>query len=303
MDRTYRTTGALAPAILLLSIFSAGSVAAGGLDFQGSLGAAGGHTRYVPPVTNPLFNETPYITTELRPLFLHNEIPSDFLTGGGSIDVVAAEIRVALTDRLGIIASKDGFANIDFKRVLPDDSGLANVSLGLKYAVLSDPATNTILSLGAEYEAPSGDLKAGPIRAQGAGSGFVDFFLTGAKAFGRFGLQANAGVNLALDQSHDSSMVHYSLHADYEVLAGLFPLIEFNGFSIIDHGKRTPLGFEGVDLVNFGSTGGGTVVTAAAGARYRFNQNLQLGVAYERAITNREDILDWRVYFDLVISY
>jgi hypothetical protein len=87
------------------------------------------------------------------------------------------------------------------------------------------------------------------------------------------------------------------------VLPGFFPLIELNGFSVVDHARRSPFDFEGVDLVNFGSTGGGTVVTAAAGARYRFNQHVQLGAAYEKSITSREDILDWRVYFDLVITY
>ena len=37
-------------------------------DFKGSLGE-GRHTRYVPPLVNPLFNETPYITTGLRPAY------------------------------------------------------------------------------------------------------------------------------------------------------------------------------------------------------------------------------------------
>src|SRR3546814_8989847 len=36
-----------------------------GLDLNGSLGE-GRHSRYVPPLTNPVFNETPYITTEVR---------------------------------------------------------------------------------------------------------------------------------------------------------------------------------------------------------------------------------------------
>ena len=59
------------------------------LDLDGSFGAAGGHTRYVPAISNPLFNETPYITTELRPLYLHNEIPTGFVTHGGQIDAGA----------------------------------------------------------------------------------------------------------------------------------------------------------------------------------------------------------------------
>jgi hypothetical protein len=55
-----------------------------GIDFKGSLGPER-HTRYVPPLANPLFNETPYITTEIRPIYIHQRVPKDFLTGGGTI--------------------------------------------------------------------------------------------------------------------------------------------------------------------------------------------------------------------------
>jgi hypothetical protein len=43
------------------------------LNFKGSLGE-NGFKHYVPPVSNPLFNETPFITTEVRPIWLHNDI-------------------------------------------------------------------------------------------------------------------------------------------------------------------------------------------------------------------------------------
>jgi hypothetical protein len=73
-----------------------------GLDLEGSFGE-GRHSRYVPPLSNPLFNETPYITTEVRAIYFHQEIPDGFVTNGGDIDLVAVELRVALTDRLGFI--------------------------------------------------------------------------------------------------------------------------------------------------------------------------------------------------------
>ena len=43
-------------------------------DLKGSLGE-GKHKRYVPPVSNPLLNETPYITTEARLIYLHHSFP------------------------------------------------------------------------------------------------------------------------------------------------------------------------------------------------------------------------------------
>jgi hypothetical protein len=271
-----------------------------GIDFRGSLGS---HRRYVPPLANPLFNETPYITTEIRPIYLHNELPDGFLTKGGNIDVVAAEIRIALTERLGIIASKDGYADIDFDAALPDADGFANISLGLKYALISVPEEETIVSVGVEYEPPSGDIQSDGVRLQGHGAGFVDVFTTGAQAVGAFGLQCSLGFNLAADQDHDSSMFHYSAHFDYELVRNLFPLIEFNGFTTIDRGNRTDVDFEGIDLVNFGSTDSGTVVTFATGARYRFTEHVQIGAGYELPVTDRQDIMDWRTYVDLVLSY
>lgn len=273
------------------------------LDLKGSLGQAGGHKRYVPPLANPLFNETPYITTELRAIYLHQDIPNGFLTGGGDIDLGAAEVRIALTDRLGFIASKDGYADLHLKSGLRDESGFANISLGLKYAAFSDPASDTILTIGAEYEPPTGNLKTTGISLQGGGDGFLDLFVTGAKAFGPLGFQASIGTNLAIDSSHDSSMLHWSLHADYEVLPGIWPLVEMNGFSVIDRGARNAFSFEGTDLVNFGATNGGTVVTLAAGFRARLMDHVILGLGYEKSVSEREDLLNWRLYADLVIHY
>ena len=72
--------------------------------------------------------------------------------------VVAAELRVALTERLGFIASKDGYAEAEFDQTLADETGFANISVGLKYAVINRPADETILTIGLEYEPPTGNL-------------------------------------------------------------------------------------------------------------------------------------------------
>lgn len=297
----------LSASVAAALLAAGGPVAAEGLlgnfDLKGSLGETGGHKRYVPPITNPLFNETPYIATELRPMYMHQDLPNDSLTGGGNFDLAAVQIRIAITDRLGFIASKDGYADLHFNRVLPDDKGFANLKGGFKYALISDPKTDTILSLGTTYEAPTGSLKTGGISLQGKGDGFIDLFLTGAKAFDKLGLQASIGTNLALDSDHDSSMLHYAASVNYEVLPNFFPTIEVNGFTTIDKGRRTAVNFEGTDLVNLGATDSGTVVTAAIGARYRFTPNIMLGVGYEHAITDREDLFNWRLYADLVIRY
>jgi hypothetical protein len=99
-----------------------------------------------------------------------------------------SKVRIALSDRLGIIASKDGYAELDFDSLLPDEEGAANVSLGLKYALYADPATNSIFTVGFEYEIPVGSLETGGISLQGDGDGFIDLFVSGATTAGKWGL-------------------------------------------------------------------------------------------------------------------
>ena len=266
---------------------------------SGSMGA-GGHGRYVPPLTNPVFNETPYITTEVRPIYLHQEIPGAFLTGGGTIDLFALQLRLALSDSVGLIATKDGYADIDFEVMLPDENGFANIAAGLKIALLSDPETDTIVSAGARYEVPLGDLESGGVELQGHGDGMIDVFVTGATTLDKLGVQGSVGTNIAVDSGENTSMLHYAAHVDYELVPGLFPIVELNGFTPIDDGDKLAVNFEGFDIVNFGSSDASTVITGAAGARFRLGEQALVGVAYELPLTTREDLLEWRVTTDIV---
>ena len=276
-----------------------------GLDLHGSLGE-GRHSRYVPPLTNPIFNETPYITTEARPFYFYHKIPNSFVTDGGDAHLIALQLRVALTERLGFIATKDGYADLNFDETLPDEDGFANIALGFKYALITEPETESILTAGLRYEIPINDLESGGIELQGDGNGFLNPFLTGARVIDDFGLQASVGANIALDPDKDTSILHYSLHADYELFPGFFPLIEMNGFTPIDHGDRSTGALsklDGVDLLNFGSEDRGTTVTVGGGFRYRFTDHVQFGTGAETPVTDKDDtIFDYRVYFDLVLS-
>ena len=182
--------------------------------------------------------------------------------------------------------------------------GFLNISLGFKYALISNPKTNSIFTVGIEYEPPTGTLSSASIDMQGEGDGLIDFFVTGAKAFDKLGLQGSTGFDIALDGDHDSSFWHWSAHVDYEIVENFFPLLELNGISTIDDGTRTGIApFEGNDIVNFGSTDSGSVVTLGAGARYKINDHVQVGAGYEFPITDREDLFNWRTNFDMVITF
>src|SRR3546814_19015192 len=94
------------------------------------------------------------------------------------------------------------------------------------------------------------------------------------------------------DGDADTSILHYSLHADYEVLPGLFPLIEMNGFTTIDHANRLTgaLGeLDGVDLLNFGSDARDTTITIGGGLRFRLPDNVQLGLGARTPPTDSDE--------------
>lgn len=273
-------------------------------DLKGSLGKAEDRKfeTYVPPVSGSIMNETPQVTTELRPIFWFHKIPKSSIVGNGNVYLIAAQIRVALTERLGLIATKDGYAWIKPDRTLTHQSGTANLAFGLKYALIYKPEDKFIFSVGTKYEAPTGNIKLNGIHFQGNGSGLLDLFATTEKRWGKVGVQTSFGWTIPFDTDHTSGLVHYHAHVNYELFKNFFPTFEYNGYTVANKGRYRSLDFEGVDVFNLGNNGGGTVNTFAPGFRYRFNDHVQFGSAFEFSV-GRQDLTDYRVQTDMVISF
>jgi hypothetical protein len=70
---------------------------------------AAGFEDMISPLSMPTVNEDPRPTTEIRPMYMYTKISDAFLTRGGHYHVVAIQLRAALTDRIGFIATKDGY--------------------------------------------------------------------------------------------------------------------------------------------------------------------------------------------------
>jgi hypothetical protein len=273
--------------------------------------SASEETRYVPPVTNPYFNESAQIRTEIRPLYFYNKLPDDFVSvagfkSGGDLNVVTVQGREAITDRLAFIFTKNGYADLQFDELLPSDDGSLNISLGAKYAAIALPKSHTYLTGGLRYEGPSGDLESGTLELQGGGDGFFDLFMSFETAlWNRLGVETSTGFNMAVDRDHDATSYHAAVHVDYEVVRGLFGVLETNVITVLDEGDRTDsslLGsFEGYDVFSFGSTKAGTVATMGFGGRYRLGPNALFGLAYEIPVTSRKDLIDFRIGLDFVL--
>lgn len=260
---------------------------------------------FVSPITNPLFFEDPRTLSEIRPIFAHHWIPNNNpVLLGGQAQYFAVQARVALTERLSFIATKDGYIWLDANNpaVIPDNSGWADVAVGLKYNLIRDPSLPLLVSVGGTYSIPCGSGRV----LQGNGDG--EFHLFGTAGVGltqRSHWLSATGFRLPSNSTDGSQMWYWSNHFDYEILDTLYGLVELNWFHWMKSGDRLPVNFEGGDLFNLGSTGvaGNDIVTLGIGGKKRFGDMNEFGVAYEVPLTERKDILQSRLYVDLIIRY
>jgi len=272
------------------------------------------------PISNPTLFDLALPTTNLHPIFMHHSLPdtvnttSGNLQMGGDVQVYALQFEYAFTERLSLVATKDGYVDINAgnSALWSDQSGFANLGAGLKYAFIYDPANEFVLSGSAVVELPTGNDDV----FQGQGDGMVNLILSSVKMWDDFQLAGAAGARLAVsDEQSSSSFV--SAHASYEVTPWFIPLVELNWHHVLTPGDGnaafnsqaggavpTIATFEGSDLLNFGSAQSGQnrdLVTAAFGFRSRVSKGVDLGFAYEIPLTSEDDgIIEDRVTLDLV---
>lgn len=259
------------------------------------------------PVVNPVFFEEPFIRSEVRPLFMYQRLGKTLSVGGaykpvgGDVSLFGAEIRWAVTDRLAIIATKDGYVDFNPSQTLTKASGWANISLGLKYAVIDDRENQFILTPGVELELPTGDRKV----FQGNGDGNWDLFLAAAKGWDKLSLMGNLGARVPNNMARETAQLHTSVQLAYQTCRYFTPFIAANSFTVLNAASQIGLGAEGFDLINFGSSAaaGTTQVTAGAGFRSKLHDQVELGLAYERSVTNPRGVFDDRITLDVVLRF
>ncbi len=254
----------------------------------------------ISPVTNPIFFEDPVIRTEIRPIFAYHRISKDFITQGGDAELYALQIRYAVTDRLAIIATQDGYMNIN-TGTGANLSGWMDVALGVKYALIDDKEHHFIFTPGLTFSIPIGSNEI----FQGRGSGEWNIFASAEKGWDKFHLIGNLGLRIPNDTNEQSTSLHYSVHANYHVCQWFIPFVEANGWTVLSNGNNLPLNSEGYDVFNFGSSNAGNVtqMTIGGGFRSRLAKNLDLGVAYEKAVLDPNGVTDDRFTFDVCIRF
>jgi hypothetical protein len=269
------------------------------------------------PLTNPVWHGPAGVETSVHPIFIYQKHPSRLDTdlgkvpAGGDFQVYALQFEIPLAEKLSLVAVKDGYIDFNPDETLSEEEGWADVAAGLKYVLKQDE--QTVVSTRLVYELPIGDDEVW----QGNGDGVLAPAVTGATRMDKLQLGGTIGLLVAMS-SEDSSELYHAWHASYAVTENIHPLIELNHFYTFDAGNGgtrfdehveggvpSVARFEGGDLVNFGASGADddNQLTLGVGCRYKINDDIALGAAYEFPLTDEEQgLMDYRVTADVHIK-
>lgn len=274
------------------------------------------------PISNPTLFDLALPRTGVHLIYMHHRFPNRINTTigkvdlGGDLNLVALQFEYAFSERLSLVALKDGYVdfNPDNTAAFNKEEGFANVGAGLKYAFILDPANQYVLSGSATVELPVGSKDV----FQGEGDGFVNLSLQNLKLHGKWQFAGSLGVQVPLDNDF-STQGWAGLHVSYEVTPWFIPLVELNYFRVLDDGdggmrfSKQVGGMvpavaesEGADLLNLGAANskGADYATVAVGFRSRLSGNADIGFAYEFTLTGEEDNLtEDRFTFDFTYKF
>ncbi len=263
---------------------------------------------FISPMINFVFFEDPRNVTELRPIFVHHQVPDVIGAGvpaGGSVQLYAMQFRVALTDRLSLIGVKDGFIVDDTGGALNTllGDGWSSVTAGLKYNLVRDTNNGRLVSAGFTYEIPMGSQRA----LQDVGDGEFHLFLTGGQRFadGDAHLLSSIGYRQPVDQDVQNTAVHWSNHLDVRVTEQCYLFTELAWWHWTDDAGAGLPGVAGHDLFNLTSMNvdGRDLVTQSVGVKLKPDSKTEIGIAYEFPLSGFEDIIDDRFMVDLIFRY
>lgn len=264
---------------------------------------------FISPMSNFVFFEDPRTLTELRPIFVHHRLPNQLGTpgiDGGEVQLLAAQFRIALTERLSLIAVKDGYIWAQNEGPMAGvlNDGWADISAGLKYNLIRDTQSGTLLSSGFTYEIPLGDARA----QQSIADGEFHFFISGAQRLldGDAHYMTTFGWRLPLDGADQTESMHWSNHFDVRLTKTVYAVAETVWWHWIDDASAgAALGVAGQDLFNLGANNvvGNDLVTQAVGFKCKPDGRHEYGISYEFPLTSNEDILDYRIQVDWIFRY
>lgn len=274
------------------------------------------------PISNPTHFDLAIPQTQLHPIFIHNRMPDvvDTIIGqvpvGGDYQVYAVQLELALSERLSINATKDGYIDFNPDSSLESTDGWANVAAGLKYAWLYEPEQRLASNFQLLYEIPMGNSDVW----QGNGDGVFIPSIATLKHIGNFQLANQVGFKLPVDTGDESTIFYTSAHVSYKLTDWFRPLAEVSWFNVVDSGDGgarfndhiggalpSVVAFEAGDLVNWGASNADlnrNFVSGALGFRIRATESIDLGFAWEMPLTDvNQGLMEDRFTVDMVIRF
>jgi hypothetical protein len=262
---------------------------------------------FASPITSPFLLEDPRSLTEVRPIFIWQTTPSQNPAfRGGSLEFFGTQARVSLSERWSIVMNKLGFITTQ-----PDsnalgfgnETGFGEFWIGPKWTFLRNDSTQTVAALGVTFQLPIGNKSV----FQNTGNLSVAPYLSFAQnfwrtSFGSFNFMDTTGYTFADNQR--SEFFYKSMHLDYDVANWnkIYPMLELHWQHYVKKGDATNFGFEGGDLINFGSRNLSSrdILSLALGTRYKFSERAQVGVATEWQLNNSKNLQDFRLTLDFI---
>jgi hypothetical protein len=268
---------------------------------------------FISPLTNPFLFEDPRALTEFRPIFMWQQTPNNnAVFHGGDNFFFGGQLRLAVTDWLSVVVNKLGATWMDPNHspnpAFTNHVGWSELWLGPKVTFIRNESTGTLAAGGVTFQIPEGDSKV----FQHTGSLSIDPYFSFGQNFlrsftyGSFNFLNTTGYDIRTDNKR-SEYFHTSFHLDFDVANShtIYPLVELNWFHYTRNGHPQTLGFEGADLFNFGSNNAGRDdLSVAVGARYQFNNHLQLGAGIQFGLLDGHHSLEnFRVTADMIFRY
>ena len=199
---------------------------------------------FISPVTNPFLFEDPRSLTEVRPIFMYQNIPGrnpDFQ--GGNIWFFGTQARVAFTDRLSFTFNKLGGISISPSRDRSSTRRPASRNSGLDRSTRSFAARKrgSLLAGGLQFQIPTGSSAT----FQDTGTLSLVPYLSYAKNFlrdwsyGSFNFMATTGYSASVN-SQRSDYYFLSGHLDFDWMNchHFYPLMEMNWFCTRPTGRQ-----------------------------------------------------------------
>ncbi len=265
---------------------------------------------FISPVTNPFLFEDPRSLTEVRPIFMYQQIPgSQPDLNGGNIWFFGTQARVAFTDRLSFVINKLGGISVNpgSGSQFSGQTGFAELWLGPKYTIMRNPDRCSLLAAGLQFQIPTGNSGT----FQDTGSLSLMPYATYAKNFfpdwhiGSLNTMIGTGYSISVNNQR-SDYYYLSAHLDLDVgnTHKFYPLMEMNWLIYTSNGTTVPIGSEGRDLINFGGRRKGRGCSPGRSVRrYKISESAQIGAAFELPIAGPRDIFQYRFTLDFILRY